>query len=138
MTTFTPPPPTQTELVAKRLVELCRQGKNLQAIEELYADNAQQIEAMTMPGPDASRVMEGKKTILERAKQFHQSTTIHSASTSAALANGDQFICEMKLDCTASQGPMAGQRMNVSEFSLYTVKDGKITEAKFFYGCGME
>lgn len=138
MSTYTPPPPTQTELTAKRLIELCRQGKNLQAIEELYADNAQHVEAMEMPGSDCSRIIEGKKMILEKAKQFHESTTIHSASASPALANGDQFICEMKLDCTASQGPMAGQRMNVSEFALYTVKDGKITQAKFFYGRGME
>jgi len=32
---------------------------------------------------------------------------------------------------------MANQRMNMSETALYTVKNGKITEGKFFYSCGM-
>lgn len=137
MGTFTPPPPTQTELVAKRLVELCREGKHLDAIKELYADNARHIEAMEMPGGDCKRITEGKKALLEMGEKWSKTTTVHSASVGPALSNGDQFICEMKMDCTASEGPMAGQRMNMSEFAQYTVQNGKISEAKFFYGCGM-
>lgn len=137
MGTFTPPPPTQTELVAKRLTELCRAGKHMDAIKELYADNARHVEAMEMPEAGCMRVTEGKSTILEKAAKFEKTTTVHSSSTGPALANGEQFICEMKMDCTSSEGPMAGQRMNMTEFALYTVKNGKITEGKFFYGCGM-
>jgi hypothetical protein len=90
-----------------------------------------------MEGPGCARITEGKKTLLEKAEKFAKSTTIHSASSGAPLVNGDQFVCQMSLDCTASDGPMAGQRMNMSETSLYTVRNGKITEGKFFYGgCG--
>ena len=46
-------------------------------------------------------------------------------------------INPMSIDCTASAGPMANQRMKMSEIGLYTVKNGKITEGKFFYSCGM-
>jgi predicted ester cyclase len=48
-----------------------------------------------------------------------------------------QFVVPMTMDCTSNEGPMAGQRMNMSETALYTVKNGKITEGKFFYSCGM-
>ncbi len=71
------------------------------------------------------------------AERIANSTTIHGASVGNPLDNGDQFVCAMSLDCTAGEGPMAGQRMNMSETALYTVKNGKITEGKFFYGCGM-
>lgn len=43
----------------------------------------------------------------------------------------------LSLDSTFNDGPMKGQRMNMSETALYTVKNGKIAEGKFFDGCGM-
>jgi hypothetical protein len=124
-----------TQKVANRLVELCSTGKNLDAIKELYADNARHVEAME--GPGCARIQEGKKTLLEKAEKFAKTTTIHGASVGKPLVNGDQFVVPMSLDCTSSEGPMAGQRMNMTETALYTVKGGKITEGRFFYGCGM-
>ncbi|HWB19517.1 MAG TPA: nuclear transport factor 2 family protein [Phycisphaerales bacterium] len=136
---FQPPAPSAeylaTQKVAERLVELCRAGKNLDAIKDLYADNARQIESMEMPG--CPRITEGKATLIQKAEKFGKTTTIHGSSYGKPLINGDQFVCEMSLDCTSNEGPMAGQRMNMSETALYTVKNGKITEAKFFYSCGM-
>ena len=136
---FTPPPMSPeaqaTQKVANRLVELMSTGKNLDAIKELYADNARHVEAME--GPGCARILEGKQTLLQKAEQFHKSTTVHDASVGKPIVNGDQFVLPMSLDCTCSEGPMAGQRMNMSETALYTVKNGKITEGKFFYGCGM-
>lgn len=126
--------PTETDVVAARLHELCSMGKYHEAMEELYADNARHVEAMEMPGTDCKRIEEGKANLLRKSEQWGRTTTIHSASMSKPLVNGDQFVCEMKLDCTSSEGPMAGQRMQMSETCLYTVKNGKITEAKFFYG----
>lgn len=136
---FKPPTPSPTDQatqrVADRLHSLVSTGKNLEAIKELYADNAKHVEAME--GPGCPRVSEGKASLLEKAEKFAKTTTIHSASCSKPIVNGDQFVCQMALDCTSSEGPMAGQRMNMSETALYTVKNGKITEGKFFYGCGM-
>ena len=132
----TPSPEHQaTQKVANRLVELCSTGKNLDAIREVYADNARNVEVME--GPGCTRITEGKTRILNKAEEFHKSTTVHSASCGKALVNGDQFVCEMALDATFNAGPMAGQRFPMKETALYTVKNGKITEAKFFYGgCG--
>lgn len=135
---FQPPPMSPesqaTLKVAQRLAELCGAGKNLDAIKELYADNAKHIEVME--GPGCPRISEGKASLLQKAEKFHATTTVHGASCGKPIVNGDQFIVPMSLDCTCSEGPMAGQRMNMTETALYTVKNGKITEAKFFYGCG--
>ncbi|MCG3121664.1 MAG: hypothetical protein GIKADHBN_00032 [Phycisphaerales bacterium] len=133
-----PPMPADhqaTQRVATRLVELCRAGKNLDAITELYADNARHVEVMEMPG--CERISQGKTSLLEKARRFADTTVVHGATCGDPVVNGDQFICAMTMDCTCSEGPMAGQRMNMSETALYTVKDGKITEGKFFYSCGM-
>lgn len=123
-----------TQQVANRLCELCSKGQNLDAIKELYADNARHIEVMAAPGCD--RISEGKADVLGKAEKFHKTTTIHSATVGKPIVNGDQFVVPMGLDCTSSEGPMAGHRMQISETALYTVKNGKITEAKFFYSCG--
>jgi hypothetical protein len=136
---FTPPPPSAehlaTQRVANRLTELCSTGKNLEALKELYADNARHVEVLEAPW--CPRILEGKANLLKKAEEFHNSTTVHSASCAKPIVNGDQFICEMSLDCTSNQGPMAGKRMEMKETALYTVKNGKITEGKFFYGCGV-
>ncbi len=136
---FTPPAPSPehaaTQRVATRLVELCSAGKNQQAIEELYADDARSVEAMEMPG--CPRVTDGKKAILAGSERFVSTTTIHDATYGKPIVNGDQFICAMGLDCTSSEGPMAGQRVKMSETALYTVKNGKIVESRFFYSCEM-
>jgi hypothetical protein len=124
-----------TQKVAKRLTDLCNSGKNLEAMRDLYADNVRHIEAMEMPG--CPRITEGKATLIEKGEKFAKTTTIHGTSCTDPLINGDQFTCTMTLDCTSSEGPFAGQRMNMSETCLYTVKNGKITEGKFFYSCGV-
>jgi hypothetical protein len=124
-----------TQKVANRLVELCSIGKNRDALVELYADNARHVEVMG--GPGCERITEGKSALLQKADQWAKMTTIHSATVGKPVVNGDQFICPMTLDCTATEGPMANQRMNMNETALYTVKNGQITEGKFFYSCGM-
>ena len=130
-----PPMPADyqaTQKVANRLTELCAVGKNEQALQELYADTARHVEVMEYPG--CPRITEGKKSLLEKAAKFAKTTTVHGATCGKPMINGDQFVCTMSMDCTSSEGPMAGQRMNMSEIALYTVKNGKITEGKFFYG----
>ncbi len=122
-----------TATVAKRLHDLCSTGKYQEAMRELYADNARHVEAMEMPGSPYKRVIEGKNSLLAMSEQWMKTTTVHGGSVGKPLVNGDQFVCEMSMDCTHHEGPMAGRRMNMSETCLYTVRDGKIVEAKFFY-----
>jgi len=47
-----------TQQVADRLVEMCRNGQNLEAIEELYADNVVSKEMPGMPGEVTSGIKE--------------------------------------------------------------------------------
>lgn len=130
----TDPQSAATQKVADRLCELGNSGRFHEAMIELYADNARHVEAMEMPGSPYKRVTEGKPALVKMSEHWGKTTTVHSASVGKPVVNGDQFICEMKMDCTSGEGPMAGQRIQMAEQCLYTVKNGKITEAKFFYG----
>jgi ketosteroid isomerase-like protein len=44
--------------------------------------------------------------------------------------NGDQFTVRFKMDVTVKE---TGQRNQMDEIALYTIKDGKIAEERFFY-----
>ena len=117
--------------VGKRLVELCLEGKNRQAIEELYADDAVSIEAME--GGPQGREIRGKDAILAGADWFNNANEIHGGTVEGPHPCDDQFICFMSIDLTPKEGPGAGHRMQMSEACLYTVRDGKISEARYFY-----
>ena len=55
---------------------------------------------------------------------------IHAASAHGPFINGDQFAVRFEMDITAKE---SGQRMQMDEVGLYTVKNGKIVEEKFMY-----
>jgi ketosteroid isomerase-like protein len=104
----------------------------MDAIDQYYADDVRHIEPFSFDG--SSPVSQGKATIKEAVGKFMQSYEFHGGGVGEPRSNGDQFAVEMWMDCTFKEGPMAGQRMEMKETALYTVKDGKISEARFFMG----
>ena len=121
--------------VGKKLVELCKAGKSMEAIKTLYSDKIVSIEAMAM-GPDMSQRQEGIAAITKKAQGWEANHEIHRASAEGPWPHGDKFIVHFNYDVTAKAGPMAGKRMTLDEAALYTVKDGKITQEEFFYHMG--
>lgn len=122
---------TATKRVADRLVAMVSEEKNMDAILELYADDVMHVEPVEMNG--SPRVTRGKTNVIAKQEHFDRVNTIHASTCGTPIINGDQFVCPMSLDCTCSEGPMAGKRMLMSETALYTVRNGKILEGKFFY-----
>lgn len=50
--------------------------------------------------------------------------------TEGPFVNGDQFILRFAMDVT----PKGQARIQMNEMGLYTVKGGKVTEERFYYG----
>lgn len=126
-----------TMTIGTKLVEFCRNGKNLDAINELYADNITSVEAMTCPeDPSFEQTMTGRDKIIEKNNAWFGMNELHSAEFDGPFPHGDKFIVSMKYDITPKQGPMAGNRMTFSEMGLYTVENGKIVREEFFYSMG--
>lgn len=116
-----------TQAIADDLVALCKAGKFDEAGEKYWADNVVSIEAM--PG-DMQRV-QGKDAARGKGEWWAGAHEVHSSEVEGPYVNGDQFVVRFKMDLTQKE---SGQRMQMDEMAVYTVKDGKIAEEKFFYG----
>ncbi len=115
-----------TKEVADRLVSLCREGKNFDAIDELYADDIVSVEPEGTPQAGATN---GKAAV--RAKEegfFNAVEEVHDSWLSDPLVADAYFSVASTMDLT-----MQGMRMNWEEVSLYEVRDGKIVREEFFY-----
>jgi len=123
-----------TMAIGQKLVDMCREGKNRQVIEELYSDDHIAIEAMA--GGPKGRATSGKEDLLAGNDWFFNAFEIHDSSVDGPYPCDDKFICFMSIDLTGKEGPMAGQRTQMKEACLYTVQDGKIVRSEFFYPPG--
>ena len=56
--------------------------------------------------------------------------TVNSASVDGPWVNGDQFTVRFHMDVTVKE---SGQRQVMDEIALYTIKNGKIAEERFFF-----
>jgi len=123
---------SDTLTVGKKLVELCKQGKAMEAMDTLYSPHIVSIEAAA-GGPTMPQRMEGIAAVKGKGEWWEKNHEVHKAEAEGPYPHGDRFIVHFKYDITAKSGPMAGKRMTMDEAALYTVKDGKITHEEFFY-----
>lgn len=117
--------------VGKKLVELCQQGKNFEAMQTLYSPHIVSVEAMSMPNMPAE--MKGIEAVMGKGKWWVDNHEIHSASCEGPYPHGDRFIVRFNYDVTNKPSQ---RRMKMDEMALFSVKDGKIVREEFFYSMG--
>ncbi len=117
--------------LGKQLAELCRRGKNLDALNTLFADNLVSVEAGAPPGME--REARGLAAVKAKAAWWLENHEIHSASVTGPWPHDDKFILGFKYDVTNKP---SGVRMQMDEMALYFVANGKIVREEFFYSMG--
>jgi hypothetical protein len=112
--------------VANRLVQLCREGKNVDAINELYDDNIVSHEPQGSPMQEKT----GRQAVLESTNHWFSTVEqLHNVHISDPIVAGNFFACTMNVDATyKNQG-----RNTMDEMCVFEVKDGKIVNEQFFY-----
>jgi ketosteroid isomerase-like protein len=120
-----------TKEVGEKLVALCREGKNVEAVDTLYGPDIVSVEAVSMP--DMPAEMNGIDAVRGKNQWWLDNHEIHSASAEGPYPHGDKFAVKYAYDVTSKAGPMAGNRMKMDEVAVYTVRDGKIVREEFFY-----
>ena len=117
--------------VAKKYVALCKEGKNEQCLDELFAKDAVSVEAGAPPGMD--RISKGLDAIKAKGKWWTDNHTVHKAEVFGPYPHDDRFAVRFAYDITNKP---SGQRMTMDEVGLFTVENGKITREEFFYSQG--
>jgi ketosteroid isomerase-like protein len=117
--------------IGKKLVELCREGKNEEAVNTLLADDVVSVEAGGPPGADP--VTKGIAGVRGKGVWWRENHDIHSAKVEGPWPNGDKFIVRFTYDVTFKPQSM---RFTMEEAALYTVANGKIVKEEFFYTMG--
>ena len=120
-----------TKDIAAKLVELCKQGKNVEAVDTLYAADAISVEAGGPAG--VSREAKGLAAIKAKGEWWVNTHEIHSAAVRGPWPHDDRFVVGFVYDVTNKP---SGKRMTLDEVGLYTVQNGKIVKEEFFYDMG--
>ncbi len=115
-----------TRDVATAAAAMMKAGDHEGAEARFHADDIVSVEAMDGP---MSR-LEGRAAVEEKARWWYDTHEIHSAETEGPWVNGDQFVLRFAMDVTSRA---TGERVAMTETGLYTVRDGKIVEERFFY-----
>lgn len=115
-----------TEQIAKRLVELCRQGKNAEAYQELFSEDAVAIE----PGHTPDRETSGIQNLLKKNDQFGAMIKeFRGQHVSDPMVQGNYFSVSMGLDFIGHDN----KPVHMAEIAVYKTENGKIVREEFFY-----
>lgn len=117
-----------TQEVANRLVQLCREGKYQECINELYSPEIVSIEPEG--GPWDTRV-QGFDALAQKGKEWEAMVeTFHSGEISDPIVAENFFSITMKSKVT-----MKGMDhpINMDEVCVYEVNNGKVVKEQFFY-----
>jgi len=117
-----------TKELGQRLVDLCREGKNLEAVNTLYSPDIVSVEARgdeTMPAE-----MRGIDAIRGKNQWWIENNEVHGSTVEGPMVNGDRFTVLFDYDVTFKP---SGERMKLREVALYTTEGDKIVREDFFY-----
>jgi ketosteroid isomerase-like protein len=117
--------------IGKKLVNLCREGKNEEAVNTLFSPDIVSVEAGSAPGQDPTT--KGIAGVLGKGKWWIDNHIIHSANAEGPWPHGDRFIVRFTYDVTFKP---ENKRFTMDEAALYTVANGKVVKEEFFYSMG--
>ena len=115
-----------TQDVAQKWLKMCREGKNMECVKDLYAEN---IVSQEMPNvPNAT--VKGKQNVWNKSEQWYKNVeAFHSSEISEPVVAGNHFTSTMKMDVTfKDQG-----RTQFEEVCVFKVQNGEIVNEQFFY-----
>lgn len=111
--------------IAKAFTELCAKGEFDKAGHTYWSDDI--VSCESMEGPMAQ--VKGREAVDAKGAWWYANHEVHSVKVEGPYVHGDQFTVHFTMDVT----PKGQSRLTMDEHGLYTVRDGKIVEERFFY-----
>jgi hypothetical protein len=109
-------------------VELVKEHKHEECLDELFAKDAVSVEAAAPPGQD--RTSRGLDAIRAKGKWWADNHTVHGEELDGPYPHDDRFAVHFRYDITFKP---ENRRFPMSEVGVFTVKDGKVVKEEFFY-----
>ena len=118
--------------IGRKFVALAQDNNEAEILATLYAPGIVSIEGQGTESMPAR--IEGIDSIRGKHQWWYDNHEVHSSSAVGPFVGHreDQFAVQFTLDVT----PKGGQRMQMTEVGLFTVKDGKVVQEEFMYLMG--
>jgi ketosteroid isomerase-like protein len=113
--------------VADDLVAMWKAGQFDESGEKYWSADVISYENAP-PGADMAEIR-GVEGVRAKGEWWAANHEVHGVEVEGPYINGDQFTVRFKMDLT----PKDGARRTMDEIGLYTIRDGKIAEERFFY-----
>ena len=119
--------------IGVKLVELSNAGKGLEAVDTLYDEKIVSIEGQGTDEMPAR--MEGIEAIRGKNRWWYDNHDVHSSKAVGPFCGhrDDQFAVLFELDATLKS---SGERSQMTEVALYTIRGGKVIQEEFLYRMG--
>ena len=119
--------------IGQELVAGCREGRELENLDKLYAADAVSVEAMTMPGSDSAET-HGLDGIKGKHAWWSENFEVVEGDVDGPYVHGAgsfAVIFDIKAKNRAT-----GQVDAMKEVAIYTVAGGRIVREEFYYNSG--
>ena len=115
--------------IANELVAGCREGREMENLGKLYADDAVSVEAADQ---GQGREVHGLDGIRGKHEWWDSTTTDVKSTVSDPFPHGDdRFAVIFEVQ---GKDKESGKGFDMKEVAVYHVADGKIVREEFFYG----
>ncbi|MCB0655530.1 MAG: nuclear transport factor 2 family protein [Saprospiraceae bacterium] len=116
-----------TQEIANRLVELCRQGDFATCYAELFSPEIVSIE----PEGSPMQMVTGLDGIKKKSEEWNKMVEqVHRSEIGDPVVGGNYFALPWKMNLTFKGAPGP---TDMDEICVYEVRDGKIVTEQFFY-----
>jgi ketosteroid isomerase-like protein len=122
-------PNDQLRQVAEQLVKGCRENRERENLDTLYAKDAVSIEAYG--GPEMGRETKGLDGIHKKHDWWESTMEQLESSTVGPFFHGDDRFSVVFTG--KAKNKETGEVMDMQETATYHVQDGKIVREEFFY-----
>jgi hypothetical protein len=115
--------------VACDFTNMLRVGQFEAAGEKYWANDVKSVEPVDLPGGIPARVS-GIEAVRAKSKNWFGTNRIDDLSIDGPFVTGNQFALFMDMAIVTLA---SGDSQPFTEIALYTVRDTKITEERYFY-----
>ena len=118
--------------IADELVAGCREGREKENLNKLYAEDAVSVEAVDMQGQ--GREVKGRDAIRGKHEWWENAMEVTGASVGDPMLHGDdRFAVIFEVQGREKE---SGKAFDMKEIGIYHVNGDKIVREEFFYPTG--